>query len=139
MAADATFQQRIRAADYPVPEIVEAYGSCDGRHHVIEASAGAASLHEMAVAEAGPDGLLGERVPALAAAFSVALQRAQLASPVPAAHAGPTGGHVPRCRLERCSDVEFCERQRVRSLRVPATRNDSCCRLLSSGRPGRSR
>ncbi|MGH3720900.1 MAG: hypothetical protein ACRDRI_19040 [Pseudonocardiaceae bacterium] len=58
--AEARFQRLVAALGYPVPEVVET-GQADGVHYFVERSAGSASLHDMALAEAH-DGYLGEDV-----------------------------------------------------------------------------
>ncbi|MGH3826646.1 MAG: phosphotransferase [Pseudonocardiaceae bacterium] len=80
--AEARFQRLVAALGYPVSEVVET-GQVDGVHYFVERSAGVASLHDMALAEANDGGHFGEDV--LHAAVEVAgrLLMAQARNPLP--------------------------------------------------------
>lgn len=82
--AEARFQQQLTDLGYPVPKVVET-GETDGVAFFIEASAGTASLHDRALAEADPAGHVGDELLAVAEAVSADLMRAQAANPLPTA------------------------------------------------------
>jgi hypothetical protein len=81
--AEARFQQQIGALGYPVPEIVGVGTDDTGTHQFIERSAGIASLHDLAVKQASPEGQLSDELVEAAARISARLLVAQLANPVP--------------------------------------------------------
>lgn len=83
LRGEAEFCRRIRDLGYPVPEIVGIGTDDTGQACFTERSAGTASLHDLAVDHAGPDGLLPEEITDAAARISAALLTAQLANPVP--------------------------------------------------------
>jgi len=83
LEAEARFLQQISALGYPVPDVVDVGSDDTGTHSFTERSAGTASLHDLAVAQTGPDGLLPAELLAAAAHISAQLLTAQLANPIP--------------------------------------------------------
>lgn len=77
VADEAELQLRLAEAGYPVPELVDRGQLDDGTHFFTERSAGAASLHDMAVADTSRLGHVSARTLTTAAEISAQLLAAQ--------------------------------------------------------------
>lgn len=87
LAEEAAFQRRVAGLGYPVPEVV-ADGVEDSWRFFTEQSIGGASLHDQAVADAGWDGFVSDRVLDTATAVSRQLLQAQISDSMPTSPAG---------------------------------------------------
>lgn len=86
--AEAQHQRDLAEAGYPVPEITEA-GESDADCYFIERTAGAASLHELAIADTTRAGRVSDEVLAQVVGISTRLLQAQARSPLAASATEP--------------------------------------------------
>ncbi|MEV6973436.1 phosphotransferase [Kitasatospora sp. NPDC093806] len=83
LRVETEFQQLAAELGYPVPEIVDS-GFEGGGYFVVERAIGDTSLHEEALADAGRDGQVSDRVISTAAGVSSRLLKAQVKHSLPA-------------------------------------------------------
>lgn len=86
--AEAQHQRELVEAGYPAPEVIEV-GETDEGYFFVERSAGAASLHDLAIADSRRLGHVSDHVLAQAAGISIRHLEAQARNPLPVSGRDP--------------------------------------------------